>query len=419
MAVVLEFLSPMAWLAAALLVPLLVHLLTKQQVHRLPFPTLRFIPRAQSAALRARVLSDWPLLLVRLLIVAAAIAAVSAPVLVSEARREAWNQRVARVVVVAAPAGEQRTSSLEALIDEERRQSFHSIVASSPTLPDAIRKGVDWLSRQPPARREIVFVGDLRDGDLAPGDLVHVPAHVGVRFVPLGGPASPARFERRAVAEGEAGNGLRAYRVAIAAGSDGTEARYEPDDGGVMPRLTVSAAADDQPVAEALVRAALEEGVSIEHDATSEVTLAFAGAPALSTPLDAPPDEMRHVLAQLPPGGRVGAHDGRVVVVLPVRAADDQAPIMVRRTLRALLTNNEMLKEPRRVPAATLAAWARPPGDVPALTTLHDEGDGRWFWAAALALMGLESGIRWRRRQRQGTSGSRPDTTADGVARVA
>ena len=53
--------------------------------------------------------------------------------------------------------------------------------------------------------------------------------------------------------------------------------------------------------------------------------------------------------------------------------------------------------EPARVPAATLAAWARPPGLPPPNAVPTDEGDRRIFWALALVLLAVEWWMRGRR----------------------
>ena len=64
------WLQPLAWWGlAAVAVPALVHLLTRQRAARTRFPSLRFLTVSRTTALRRRVISDWPLLLVRALIV--------------------------------------------------------------------------------------------------------------------------------------------------------------------------------------------------------------------------------------------------------------------------------------------------------------------------------------------------------------
>jgi hypothetical protein len=52
-----------------------------------------------------------------------------------------------------------------------------------------------------------------------------------------------------------------------------------------------------------------------------------------------------------------------------------------------------------RIPSHTLSGWNRPPAAVGADVWMHaDSSDSRWFWIAALVLMGLEEWLRRRRR---------------------
>ena len=94
------WLQPWAWAGlAALAAPILIHLLARHRQRELLFPTLRFVRATQLAALKRRVIADVPLLVVRLLILTAAIAALAAPVFVSAARQRTWAARTARAIV--------------------------------------------------------------------------------------------------------------------------------------------------------------------------------------------------------------------------------------------------------------------------------------------------------------------------------
>ena len=69
----LLLLNPIALAAfAAIAAPIVVHLLLRRRATRLPFPSLRFIPPSNAAAVRLRSIADWPLLLVRIAIVGVA-----------------------------------------------------------------------------------------------------------------------------------------------------------------------------------------------------------------------------------------------------------------------------------------------------------------------------------------------------------
>ena len=77
-----------------------MHLLRTHRAQRIPFPTLRFIAPSRTSAVKLRPPSDLPLLLVRIAIIAAAALAMAQPVLVTDARVNGWNNRLARAVVV-------------------------------------------------------------------------------------------------------------------------------------------------------------------------------------------------------------------------------------------------------------------------------------------------------------------------------
>ena len=156
------WLHPLAWWGlAALAVPVLIHLLVRQQSRRLAFPSLRFLRATRLAAIRRHTISDWPLLAVRLLILATAVAALASPVLVSAARRSSWNARVARAIVVVPHAGAGVSADVNRIAGEEQAGSFVSAVFSPrERVADGLRAATTWLDRQPPATREIVVVGE-------------------------------------------------------------------------------------------------------------------------------------------------------------------------------------------------------------------------------------------------------------------
>src|SRR5439155_23533783 len=78
--------------------PILIHLLVQRRAERFPFPTLRFLQPTRLAAIRRHLLEDIPLLLVRAAILAAAVAALAGPLLVTPARRQAWDRLLVRAV---------------------------------------------------------------------------------------------------------------------------------------------------------------------------------------------------------------------------------------------------------------------------------------------------------------------------------
>lgn len=85
---------------AAVAAPILIHILVQRRAERVPFPTLRFLQPTRLAAIRRHVLDDAALLAVRAAILAVAVAALAGPLLITSARREAWERRIVRAVVV-------------------------------------------------------------------------------------------------------------------------------------------------------------------------------------------------------------------------------------------------------------------------------------------------------------------------------
>src|SRR6478752_5139401 len=107
------WLNPSALFAlAAAAAPVLIHLLIQRRAERFPFPTLRFLQPTRLASIRRHLLDDVLLLLVRTAILVAA-AALAAPLIVTSGRRQAWDQRLVRAVVVDG-AGAELASSRDA-----------------------------------------------------------------------------------------------------------------------------------------------------------------------------------------------------------------------------------------------------------------------------------------------------------------
>ena len=389
------WLQPLAWWGLALLsLPILIHLLARHRSQRLRFPSLKFLPVEQMAALRRRVVTNWPLLVVRLLILAAAVAAFAAPVFVSDGRRQAWDQRVARAIVVVS----QPTDEIRSIAAEEARNSYASAEFSAGTVPDAVREARRWLGAQAPAAREIVMVGDLLEGALAAQDLAAIPPQVGLRFLPVVDRARPRAVEWRTVADSPEGT-LGARSVVVTPDPSQTEVRYETVSDEVPTSIRVVAAAADQGYANAVLRAVWRDGIVLGSNAGRAMTIVFEGAalPGMDQ-LDTPSEPwMRAVLEQLP-DVRGGALNGILVVKPKASVRDARAPQLVAEVLRAAFAESRVPLESRRVSVDTLAAWSRPHGPSPADRQPADEGDRRWFWTAALLMLALEHVLRRRPR---------------------
>jgi hypothetical protein len=382
----LIWLAPVAWVGLiTLALPIAIHLLTKQETPLLRFPTLRFIRPTRLAALRRRRLQDLVLLAVRLAVLVAATAALATPVFVAAARQEQWRSRLARAVVIAPSAsdrGDDRT-----VVRSEQSGSFVSAVfRPSARAADGIRDAAMWLDRQPPASREIVIVGTLREGSLSAADIALAPRAAGIRFVPLDVPAAPREVDFRLLRSSAT---LRARttlleqstRIAIASDPDATRP------------IAVLASPDDQAFASAALDAALARGVRLPLTAVRSVRVVFAGASIAPELQGAPPTTlwMREALAQLPEVDGAQAGD-TLIVRTPIRANNVEAVRLLARLVQAVYADEVSGLEPNVMSPGRLARWSRPVGFDPA--TPADEGDRRWFWGLALVLLSLEALLR-------------------------
>src|SRR5262249_11544966 len=172
------WLSPAAWIGLlAVAGPIVIHILVQRKTERLAFPSLRFLQQGRLASIRRHLLEDVPLLAIRAAIVAAAVAALAGPLIVTRTQRQAWNDRVVRAIVVQGPDG---TRGL-------RAEAFLSQPFETAAVADAIPRAVVWLENAPPARRELLIVGPLALGSVTAEDLAVVPPDIGIRFEQSGG----------------------------------------------------------------------------------------------------------------------------------------------------------------------------------------------------------------------------------------
>lgn len=349
-----------AGLAALLAVaaPIVVHLLLRRRARRVLFPSLRFVRPSDAAAVRLRAIADWPLLVVRCAIVAAAAFALARPLLVTAARRDAWNARIARAIVVDVTP---TAGDLSAAVSDERRDAFRSMVIQSQAVDEGIAEAVGWLSTAPPAKREVVVLSDFQLGTIDRLTLDRVPVSIGVRFrqFPSGG-------------------------TSVA----------EP---GVQ--INVQAPDRDRALAQAALRAAGQEREEPSASPDRRTVVIYtrgirppAGLGRLRAPWMA-------AAAIAVANARTGAVDERsMMVILDAATSSFELPRAIwtiRRVLLAPAAWQEL--EPDRLPAAALAAWSRPAPPIGGLTVDQaDEDDGRWSWLAALVFVVLEAWLRHR-----------------------
>jgi hypothetical protein len=415
----LIWLHPVAWLGViAVAVPVLIHLLVRRQSRRRFFPSLRFLRSTAVASWRRQIVSDWPLLVVRSLILVAAVGALAAPIFVSQARRHQWDERIARAIVVVHGREEsvsKPASPSDDRLDRERAASVFNAMFRTRTPADALRDAVIWLQRQPPSRREVLITGDLRRNSLTSGDLASVPPSVGIRFEPAALATPSPVLELTAVADNGDGD-TQPYSLSVLLTDRATAASYRPASGSTN-WLIVRAPASDQRDADAARAATLAEGVVNDRPQERRVTVVFPGEGMLqAADLSKPPaSSWMHDAAGRLDGLTAGEHRGEFIVLSDVRAGDGSAVDIVARAARAALTPTRADFEPLPISADRLAAWSRPPAPADERGAPGDEGDRRWFWAAALALIAIEHFLRTARRSRVG---ERP-TATEPEARVA
>ena len=176
----MSWLNPSALFAlAAIAAPILIHILVQRRAERFPFPTLRFLQPTRLAAIRRHLLEDPGLLAIRIGVLAAAVVALAGPLLVTAARRRAWDNRLAQAIVIDDDA---TTAATGFPSGNDRPGATLQQRFEGSSLPDGIRRAILWLETTPPARREIVIASALPIGSITPADVAAIPTGIGVRF---------------------------------------------------------------------------------------------------------------------------------------------------------------------------------------------------------------------------------------------
>lgn len=415
--------------------PAIVHLLRRERAARVPFPSLRFVREARTAAVRVRLPSDVWLLALRVLIVAGAAAALAQPLFVTPSRREIWDARVSRAVVVdvspsmAATAG--RAS--EAAAAEERDAAF-AVRIEAARLRDGLEQAVNALAGAPPSRREVVVISDFQVGSMAGADVGIVPGGIGIRLVTIGTLPPAARFAGD-VTLGASGADARAQHVEVS--SNGTLVRETPAASAVHSIRLLNAG----PAGDAMLRAVALAGAPAPP-ASRPLTLAFtsnaAGASIAEVPVPTTPVRpmiLRTLLAlradaELAAAGRehrrrgslpgdpwvvvardtdgapavAGAGRGDELVLLVAGTAGDYLAAAALRS--ALIASRGETgwdeHEVERIPQVQRASWMRrPEAPGPATWLRAAPGDARWVWAGVLVLLGVEAVVRRRLADRR------------------
>lgn len=393
-------LNPLALFAlAAAAAPIVVHLLLRHRAPRTVVPTVRFVPRLSPQSIRLRRPSDLPLLLVRVAIVACAALALAGPLVLTDARRGAWNERIARAVIVDSSDGAGVSRLSEALQAERLGSDPHREIDTGDVRV-ALRRAANWLQRSPPARREIVVFSPFPYGALTQADLAVVPEDTGLRFIRTENRATPEPFRGRLVAaEGVRASEARLdgaatvvrYGSAAPPAAEGLQIRARPADAAAVARLRrvigragVTAADPGRPVSVRFLGGEPHTAAETPHPETAAAALRLVQ------------DE---TIASLPVVVSASAHELRVEA--DVEAASLDAAAIIRAALDAPLDPERFMRhEVASIPDATLQAWSREPAMTsPDNWSQSDRSDARWFWLTALLLLVVETIMRRRQEQ--------------------
>jgi hypothetical protein len=395
----IAWLNPLALATlAAVAAPVLVHLLRRQRATRVLLPTLRFVPRTSPQSVRLRRLSDTGLLLLRAGIVACGALALAAPVLLTDARRAAWGERIVRAVIVDGDAGD---SALAETVRAEVSASSLSRQEHTRELSPAVRRAVNWLQQSLPARREIVIVSPFVHGSLTEADVAAVPAGIGLRFVRINDRRPPEPRRGRFVGA----DGVGTFEASLDA--DSTAVRFEPAASVAFAGLVIHARTGDADAVERLRRVLARAGVA-DTDVARPVIVRFRGGAAFASTVAADPASRAAALrlvqdpaiAALPV--TITASGAELRVDADVEAASFEAATIVRSALEARIDPvRAAAYEVASIPDASLQAWSRGAAMPSREDWLRsDRSDARWLWLAALLLLAVEGLVR-RRRQPQ------------------
>jgi hypothetical protein len=425
------------WSLALVAIPVLIHLLLRPQIARVRFPSLRFVPASRLASARRRIVHDWPLLLVRMAIVALAVVALSGPVLVTPGRERAWTSRTVRAIVVDAEAAMSAAARVQDLVDESAGDALAATRIETTRIGEGLVQAAQWLERAPPAAREVVIVSDLRNGAVTARDLAMLPAGVGVRLREVGGTTPTAGTVRRL--RYEAGGAVASDLEVILGPVSTAVARAGRDEEVDLP-VRVTGRDEARHLLEAALVAVLMDGLLIaappapvhlawDTEVAAVEPLVSAGARQAFSRFVAAAgvsNDQRPGAAAADPWVRIwpgvlaaAERDGALVLRGTGLLDADTALGVARAALAAAHATPDLGRlETMRMPAEARAALERDalPADPGAVAAAGDT-DARWAWALVLLLMGTEHWMR--RRKPLASGGSQGGISPHQEARVA
>ncbi len=384
-----------AWALLALAVPILIHTLVSRRAKPTPFPTLRFIPHTRLVSIERRALEDIALLMIRLCVLTAAVAAVAGPFLITRSRRGAWEATTIRAEVVSGVAS--------------RGDQIRSFGAD--TLSAGIREALAWLDVQPPGRRELIIRSAFPIGAISAADVAAIPTTIGLRFERIGTLPATSRFRAPAVLVGDAGGTIAYVQREVVLEAGRTSVR---DTGtAVAQKLPIEIVAPEQrrESVDDVLKSALAERVPVPvGDRTARIELtdnlaAAATAPTIDS-IVSPwmADAVARIWRDMTPrspllrGLVFNAEGSRLIVRVDSAIADSLLGDLTKSVLAAMATGAERPgREILSIPDAQLNEWSRAPGPAAVARPDQQPWDGRWFWLLSLALLAVETWMRGRR----------------------
>ena len=429
------------WALPLAAVPVIIHLLRTHHARRIAFPSIRFVPSSRTAAVRLHLPSDVLLMLLRVAIVALAIGAAAGPIVLTDARIQAWDARTARAVVVdvsdsmRSPDGSgqapERTATEAAQAEVDSAASSRRFeVRRRDEMEGTLARASRWLEASPPARREIVVISDFHHGVWQAADAASVLDGVGLRLIPVGRPAGRQAFEgARLFGDGDIAARSQAIEITKDTTAVAIERRPETETAGL--RVMAPKGPDGKEASvERLLQAVAAAGAPAgSADEPIAIRFSNAGPPPSGLTIVRPGWMLRTVLrlredaalslSPPSPGRGATSSDAWTTVARSadgatlVRAAasgrelllDIAAPpesLVAAAAVRAALTARIDVdayaeREVARLDEAQLTAFTRPSAGVTRDAWRSAEStDARWFWLLVLVLLFVEHWLRDR-----------------------
>jgi hypothetical protein len=392
--------NPLALLGlVAVGLPILIHLLGRYRSRIERFPTLRFIGASRLNPTRRRRINDWPLLLVRIGIVALAAIALSQP---RFRLGDAGPVATSRVVILDTSAS---VAPRGGMLPDSNTGNVDGILIQTAHPSEAMESAVAWLTTRT-GLREIVLNSDFQRSSIDTADL-HVPPGIGFS-VALSAAKDPLVPEKQALPFAQGDIGVIAGPTDLA----GVTAAWRAI-GRTVPSSTAGRIAliyKGAPAADSLYRAATPiDSAWMAHIVAvldRDSTLIAAGPAAASRPNAR--SDLDVVGSRAGPPAIVAGRNGDRLSLF-VLADPGSLPSAALNAALARVTSH-------RVPASELdtAKWSA--ADLapferkaePTRDQTSDTSDARWFWLASIALIILETWMRSRARTPAGVAQQTP-----------